>query len=186
METTAPNAHQIIQLFNQCFVTSENTRLEYGGDEPVYLPAGAPDNAAQTHSIRFAHGYVSSALHEISHWCIAGKQRRLQVDYGYWYAPDGRSEVQQKAFEQVEVRPQALEWHLAKGCGAAFSVSFDNLHGAGSVDPAGFKSAVALQARAFLQSGLPKRAQILLNSFAESFGSRPQCWQNADFSIELL
>ena len=43
------------------------------------------------------------------HWCLAGTRRRQRVDYGYWYAPEGRDEAQQAAFFAVEAAPQALE-----------------------------------------------------------------------------
>src|SRR3546814_2809228 len=45
----------------------------------------------------------------VAHWCLAGAARRRQDDYGYWYAADGRDLEQQHLFEQVEVKPQALE-----------------------------------------------------------------------------
>ncbi len=38
----------------------------------------------------------------------------LLPDLGYWYAPDGRIEEQQALFEQVEIKPQAIEWLFAK------------------------------------------------------------------------
>ena len=72
----------LIALFDQTFITQFNTRLVRGGDEPVYLPANA---TVAYHQVVFAHGYFSSALHEIAHWCIAGERRRLLEDYGYWY-----------------------------------------------------------------------------------------------------
>jgi len=59
----------LIKLFNQCFAESHNTRLEKGGDEPIYLPA---DASRSYHVIYFAHGFFSSALHECAHWLIAG------------------------------------------------------------------------------------------------------------------
>ena len=82
-----------------------------GDDEPLYLPA---DKNFTYHQIIFAHGYYASALHEISHWCMAGKQRRLLEDFGYWYMPDGRDVDQQKTFEQVEIKPQAKERRVWK------------------------------------------------------------------------
>ncbi|MDI8993212.1 elongation factor P hydroxylase, partial [Salmonella enterica subsp. enterica serovar Anatum] len=42
----------------------------------IYLPA---DAQVPYHRIVFAHGFYASALHEISHWCIAGKARRELV-----------------------------------------------------------------------------------------------------------
>ncbi|MGC6745047.1 elongation factor P hydroxylase [Escherichia coli] len=47
-----------------------NTRLIKGDDEPIYLPA---DAEVPYNRIVFAHGFYASAIHEISHWCIAGK-----------------------------------------------------------------------------------------------------------------
>ena len=73
---------QLIDLFDSCFAEEFNTRLIKGDDEPIYLPA---DDETPYHRIVFAHGFFASALHEISHWCVAGKARREQVDFGYWY-----------------------------------------------------------------------------------------------------
>lgn len=42
-----------------------------------------------------------------------GEKRRQLVDFGYWYAPDGRSAEQQELFQAVEVKPQAMEWILS-------------------------------------------------------------------------
>ncbi len=75
--------------------------------------------------------FFNSALHEISHWSIAGDKRRLLPDLGYWYAPDGRTAEQQALFEQVEIKPQAIEWLFATAFGRKFRVSLDNLTGEG-------------------------------------------------------
>ncbi len=61
---------QLIDLFDSCFAEEFNTRLVKGDDEPIYLPA---DDDTPYHRIVFAHGFFASALHEISHWCVAGK-----------------------------------------------------------------------------------------------------------------
>lgn len=103
--------------------------LVKGDFEPEYFPA-TPDQLAR---IQFAHGFFNSALHEISHWCIAGEQRRLLPDLGYWYAPDGRTQEQQTLFEQVEIKPQAIEWLFAQAFGRKFRVSLDNLTGEGEM-----------------------------------------------------
>ena len=85
--------HQdLIVLFNQLFEKEYNTRLESGGNEPIYLPAKSLNS---THRIIFTNDYFASALHEIAHWCIASKNRRLMQDYGYWYQPDGRDQKNQ-------------------------------------------------------------------------------------------
>lgn len=121
--------HQIddlITLFDNTFYQSHNTRLVKGNDEPIYLPA---DEQCDYHRIVFAHGFYASALHEIAHWLVAGKARRQQEDYGYWYCPDGRNSAQQQAFEQAELKPQAIEWLLSRAANKPFSVSVDNLNG---------------------------------------------------------
>ncbi|MBD3707365.1 elongation factor P hydroxylase [Enterobacter hormaechei] len=81
------NYEQLIEIFDSCFADDFNTRLIKGDDEPIYLPA---DDEVPYNRIIFAHGFYASGLHEISHWCIAGKARRELVDFGYWYCPDGR------------------------------------------------------------------------------------------------
>lgn len=77
--------NHLISVFNQTFMPSHNTELLLGGDEPIYLPASEEH---RHHRIIFARGFYASALHEVAHWCIAGPQRRLLEDYGYWYHPD--------------------------------------------------------------------------------------------------
>ena len=98
---------QLIEIFDGCFAEDFNTRLIKGDDEPIYLPA---DDDVPYNRIVFAHGFYASGLHEISHWCIAGKARRELVDFGYWYCPDGRDAMTQSQFEDVEVKPQAFDW----------------------------------------------------------------------------
>ncbi len=149
---------ELIQLFDNTFFEKYNTRLVRGGDEPLYLPAGKETDYAQ---IIFAHGYFSSALHEIAHWCIAGPERRKQVDYGYWYAPDGRNAEQQAKFEAVEVLPQAIEWAYCLACGLKFNVSIDNLNGEQG-DVLAFKSSVAYKLSQLLTHGFPERAEMFL------------------------
>ncbi|MFQ1046994.1 elongation factor P hydroxylase [Avibacterium paragallinarum] len=155
----------IIAIFNQCFEQEYNTKLVKGGDEPLYVPANehCPYNA-----IYFARGFYSSALHEISHWLIAGKERRKLEDFGYWYEPDGRSEQRQREFEQVEIKPQALEWILATAAGFRYFASSDNLDGeTGDTQP--FKQAVYQQVKIYAEKGLPKRAETLRKALAKFY-----------------
>jgi len=159
----------IISLFNELFLESENTRLIAGGEEPVYLPADADH---PEHRLIFAHGFYESALHEISHWCIAGKERRRLVDFGYWYEPDGRSAERQRAFEKVEVQPQAVEWLLSVACGRRFYVSTDNLNGERNAVEAGlaeFRRNVGVQASIYLRDGLPARAEVLKDALLDYY-----------------
>ncbi|WDE03585.1 elongation factor P hydroxylase [Thalassomonas viridans] len=152
----------LITLFDSGLGAQFNTRLIKGEDEPVYLPAG--ENCPY-HQIIFAHGYYASALHEIAHWCIAGEARRLLEDFGYWYLPDGRNEKQQKEFEQVEVKPQAVEWAFCVAANKRFNVSADNLNGAGA-DTMAFKLAVYQQVLDYLETGFPPRAQTFIDILA--------------------
>lgn len=148
------HCQDLIRLFAACFADEFNTRLVGGGAEPIYLPADAHE---PMHRIIFTHDYYRSALHEIAHWCVAGQARRQLVDFGYWYAPDGRSSEQQNAFEQVEVKPQALEWLFCEAAGHRFRVSLDNLSGE-STDPGPFKRRVIEQVQSYLDNGIPQRA----------------------------
>ena len=156
----------LIMLFNDCFA-DYNTRLVKGADEPVYLPAS---ELCSYHQIIFAHGYFSSALHEISHWLIAGPKRRLKEDFGYWYRPDGRNEDEQKAFEQVEVKPQAIEWILSQAAGYRFYISADNLNGE-ATDNSSFKEAVYHQVVDYAEHGLSKRAQSFREALVAFYGT---------------
>lgn len=164
MRNSKPEAlkvEDLIRIFDGLFLKSENTRLIAGDGEPEYLPAS---DDVSYHQIIFAHGFYASGLHEISHWCIAGAERRLLVDYGYWYEPDGRSAARQREFEQVEVKPQAIEWILSEACGRRFHISTDNLDGDPLAVAAGrqkFGAAVVAQANKYLETGLPERAEIL-------------------------
>lgn len=162
----------LIRIFNRCF-DSYNTRLVKGEGEPVYLPA---DEHCTYHRIEFAHGFFSSALHEIAHWCIAGEKRRQRVDYGYWYCPDGRDAQQQAEFEKVEVKPQALEWCFSQACGLRFRVSTDNLNGA-PVDRFAFQDKVLRQVQEYLRNGLPARAQLLVDALTQHYQSKALCFE---------
>lgn len=158
----------LVSLFEQCFRAEFNTRLVAGGREPEYLPANA--NAKEA-CIVFTRDYFASALHEIAHWCLAGPERRQQLDYGYWYAPDGRNAQQQEEFERVEVKPQALEWLFAEAAGFGFRVSVDNLNLA--CEPsAAFKNAIAAQAQQYVVQGLPRRASVFVNALLDFYDTR--------------
>ena len=154
----------LISLFNSTF-EDFNTRLVLGDDEPIYIPEGSEK---PYHQIVFAHGFFSSALHEIAHWCIAGEKRRLLEDYGYWYCPDGRDAAQQADFEKVEIRPQAIEWAFTEAAGRKFQVSTDNLNGA-EPDREGFTRNVAAQLALYKAHGFPPRAERFINALATTF-----------------
>lgn len=148
----------LILHFNQWF-SHYNVVLVRGEHEPEYFPA----NNDLPARIQFAHGFFNSALHEISHWCIAGQHRRTLPDLGYWYAPDGRTAEQQNLFEQVEVKPQALEWLFSRALLRPFRVSLDNLTGDGGNGQT-FKDNVYQQVLNYLQQpeAIPKDGYALI------------------------
>lgn len=171
----------LITIFNQCFASKYNTQLVRGDKEPIYLPA---EGARDYHVLYFAHGFFSSALHECSHWLIAGKARRAQIDFGYWYAPDGRNPEQQRLFQQVEVKPQAMEWILSAATGHRFQVSIDNLDGEPS-DTEAFKDAVYQQVLVYCQQGLSLRATLLRQALANFYNTHPDL-NSGDFKRQAL
>ncbi|WP_019935790.1 elongation factor P hydroxylase [Oceanimonas smirnovii] len=160
----------LISLFDQTFYASHNTRLERGDDEPIYVPA---NEHSEHHRIVFAHGFFASALHEVAHWLLAGDARRQQVDYGYWYYADGRDAEAQAAFEQVEVKPQAIEWALSLSCGFPFNVSCDNLEGTVEPDRHAFREKVREQALVYLDTGFPARAQLFMAVLQTHYQRQP-------------
>lgn len=172
----------LIELFNAEFREAEGTILVRGDDEPVYLPR---DEDCPWDRVIFAHGYYASALHEISHWCIAGAHRRRLQDFGYWYQPDGRTPEQQRQFEVVEVKPQALEWIFSEAAGFRFNISLDNLSGGGSGDAEGFTLRVCEQAQRYLRDGLPRRA-ARFRAALEGFYGRDGAVTAALFKPERL
>ncbi|MBY5993759.1 elongation factor P hydroxylase [Ferrimonas balearica] len=159
------HADELMRVFNATLGAQYRTRLVRGTDEPLYLPA---DEHCPYHRIYFAHGFAASALHELAHWCQAGPARRQQVDYGYWYHPDGRDAEAQARFEQVEAQPQAIEWMLSRACGHRFDVSADNL--SIEVDRGAFARTVLMAVHQYYQRGLPPRAAALMAAFGDHFG----------------
>lgn len=176
-------ADQMIRLFNECFMESENTVLVKGACEPIYRPAS---NRRAYHEVVFAHGFVRSALHEIAHWTLAGRVRRHLLDYGYWYAPDGRTAEQQARFEQVEVSPQAIEWLLSLAAGVAFEVSVDNLAGGDVSDRVAFTQAVISRASLRMTQGLPPRAEQFMHALCAERGMMPLTLADITYAGEHL
>lgn len=152
-------------MFAQTNMDGVPTILVRGDSEPEYF-ASRDGNPAR---IEFAHGFFASALHEISHWCVAGKKRRQLDDFGYWYVADGRDEATQKLFEQVEIKPQAIECLLNLALGRYFYVSQDNLNADFDTSNSTFASDVYLQAYDFLQNPqfLSKDAKRLIWLFLD-------------------
>ena len=142
------------KYLNNTVLHKHGTRLIGGFSEPFYKAAEA-DSLAE---VQFTRNYERSALHELGHWCIAGKQRRLIDDYGYWYVPDGRSDEQQRLFYTVEAKPQAVEKYFCNALELPFEVSADNLCNYSRADIGAFNDCVNAQYTAYLQGGFPSRA----------------------------
>ena len=160
----AQRSDEIIGVFNSVFSVTERTVLSGGAAEPFYEP-GHPA------TIFFREDFERSALHEVAHWCVAGRYRRQLPDYGYWYRAEGRDCSSQAAFYEVETRPQAIELLFCEALNLPFKVSVDNL----SVvldDPlvTRFADAVSTQASAFRLTGLPQRAAV----FRDALRQRPE------------
>ena len=146
------DVRQLMCVFNREFLASDKTELIGGASEPYYEP-GAP------HCIHFRADFVRSALHEVAHWCVAGRRRRQLPDYGYWYSPDGRDAELQQAFFAVEARPQAVERCFCEAIGIAFSPSVDNV--GAHIEPPQlrrFETRVQEWCDQFERTGLPSRA----------------------------
>lgn len=156
----------IVSLFNDTFA-DDNTVLQGGASEPFFKPAGYGEPAV----IRFRSDYIRSALHEVAHWCVAGKERRTLEDYGYWYSPDDRDADEQTAFFAVEARPQALESLFCDAMGLPFTASIDNLTLTIShVQRASFEARIVDARRQYREKGLPKRA----GKFLVALSNMPQ------------
>ena len=152
--------NHIIKSFEKSFKLSHQTILVGGASEPLYEPQVLHADIGLS-IVYFKEDFVSSALHEISHWCIAGRSRREKIDYGYWYNSERDSGAQSR-FEEVEVLPQAIEWILSVASGIPFSVSADNLSLIG-YDNNPFRLAVQQKVLDLLGNGLPPRvSQIAL------------------------
>lgn len=171
----------LITLFNNCFLEEYNTQLVKGEDEPLYLPA---DETREHHTIFFAHGFFASALHECSHWLIAGEQRRKLVDFGYWYKPDGRTQSEQELFAKVEAKPQALEWILSQASRYPFRLSFDNLNNP-TLDTHAFKLSVYEELKKYCEKGLSPRAEKLRQALG-NFYSKSEPLKLESFNFDSL
>ena len=164
---TDPVAIRIAETFNGVFLASHHTSMRGGAAEPLYEPAMGSKPA----QIVFTRDYPASALHEAAHWCLAGRQRRTQRDYGYWYLPGPRDPVQREAFFRAEADVQALEAVFARTCGVRFVVSADDFD-ASPAELARFETIVAKRL-AIRRTTLPPRARRFREALATAFAIEP-------------
>ncbi len=165
------NAAEIMTVFDQCFSQQYRTHLVGGAAEPYYR-AGEPA------TIFFRQDYAASALHEVSHWCLAGSRRRRLDDYGYWYIAE-RDVAKQREFEAVEARPQALERLFACAADVEFRVSVDNMlvH-----DRQHLRCAVQHATLDLLHDGLPARAAMFADALWRCRTGERQTFENNQFT----
>jgi elongation factor P hydroxylase len=170
-------ASELSEIFNLCFKNEENTLLCTGASEPYYVPAntaaqfscGTLIEPAPYARVFSRSDHAASVLHEVAHWCIAGQERRLTLDYGYWYEPDGRDQDKQAEFERVEVKPQALERIMSSAAGMPFRLSVDNASDPLCKPSKGFIDEVHQQTLDYLINGLPQRAKKFAQALDERF-----------------
>ena len=162
MRQTQPlvTAKEVVATFNRLFQETEGTVLVGGASEPFYVPG-------QPNQVLFRADYVRSALHEVAHWCVAGRRRRGLPDYGYWYTPDGRSAERQAAFFLVEAKPQAIESLFCEALNVAFAPSVDNLvHASSDSALRAFEKRIGVWRARLLGGGLPRRASRFMAALA--------------------
>jgi len=190
-------ATDLEKLFANCFYVEYRTLLCGGAEEPLYRPAASNieltadaenDNAVHgvshagsaasdndkkqagscaNHTLFYREDFYASALHEISHWCIAGCNRRKLLDFGYWYITEGRNKTAQQKFYAVEQKPQAIEYLFSIAAGYPFSVSADN-PGQGC-DNNDFWQQVNEQAVTYCKVGMPLRAKHFCQMLLEFY-----------------
>ena len=152
------DADAIGALFNRCFA-SFDLAMVGGFEEPEYLPHGHPALAcAGKAEIRFTRDYAASALHEAAHWCLAGRERRKRVDYGYDYIAPPRCAVAKARFFELEARVQAIESLFTEAIGMTFRASLDDLTST-SLDLATFQARIDIDRASLSTQGLPPRAR---------------------------
>lgn len=161
------NIKDLQHIFSATFETQYKTQLLFGADEPFYQAAKLPNENNQIFS---RSDFFASALHEISHWCIAGEKRRKLDDFGYWYNPDGRNLEEQKKFETFEVKPQALEKAFSLSCNYPFQVSVDNL-AMPNYDASPFIEKVNIQMLEYQKNGFPKRAAMFIYALSNFYNT---------------
>jgi elongation factor P hydroxylase len=153
----------LLALLNNKYLGQFNTQVVGGFDEPFYKSS---DNGNKA-EIQFSHDYIRSALHELSHWCVAGEERRELDDYGYWYAVDGRNQQQQDEFFKLEIKPQAIEWAFSIVCEVKFEASVDNLNNTvyGIEE---FKENLDIQMQVYIMNGFSKRVSEIIKLMADN------------------
>lgn len=152
----------LADAFNLSFGETYNVCCLGGFAQPEYLTAAQTQGPAQ---LRYTRDYAASALHEIAHWCVAGKPRLAQTDFGYGYLPPPRDNAAQQRFFALEFKVQALEAWFASGTGVRFVASADNFECSDEARTA-FAQQIADALQACKLSDIPLRAQAFTIALA--------------------
>ncbi len=160
------NHSDVARVFNLVFVDYKVV-MNGGHAEPLYIPS------VRIAEIQYRQDYTASALHEAAHWCIAGQRRRRLKDYGYFYSPPPRTQLDSARFEAGEVEAQSMELLFSEAAGLRFQPSADDVNAPiNGLDA--FSHRILIRARERRRLGLPERAQkfvtALLNERQENLG----------------
>jgi elongation factor P hydroxylase len=162
----ALNHSDVARVFNLAFVDYKVV-MNGGHAEPLYVPG------VRLAEIHYTQDHAASALHEAAHWCTAGQRRRRLKDYGYFYSPPPRTEVDRARFEAVEVEAQSMELLFSEAAGLLFQPSTDDVD-APDNRLGTFSHRILIRARERRRLGLPERAEkfvtALLNERTGNFG----------------
>lgn len=156
---------ELATVFNMTFNESEQTILMATDDEPCYLPK---DEQYPFNRIYYTKDSYTSLMHEVAHWCRAGKERRQLPDYGYWYQAEDRSPEAQQLYVASESKTQALEWIFCVAAGVCIQIIPENQPY--SFKPSlEFRKSIYMAVLHYLQKGLSDRPerfkQALLNYY---------------------
>lgn len=151
-----PTHDMLAEVFNLSFGEIYNVHCVGGFAQPEYLTAEQTQGPAQ---LRYTQDYAASVLHEIAHWCVAGKPRLARNDFGYGYLPPPRDSATQQRFFALEFKVQALEAWFAAGTGVRFVASADNFECSDAARNA-FAQQIADALRVCTLADIPPRAQV--------------------------
>ncbi len=158
----APTDVMLAEVFNLSFGDTYNVRCLGGFSQPEYLTAMQTQGSAQ---LRYTRDYAASALHEIAHWCVAGKDRLALNDFGYGYLPPPRDKATQQRFFALEFKVQVLEAWFASGTGVRFVASADNFDCSDEARNA-FAQQITTAVQAYTLADVPPRAQEFTRALA--------------------
>jgi elongation factor P hydroxylase len=170
-----------ITLFNSEFTQTDNTIIAESLDEPIYLPR---DATHPFNRILYTQGSYTSVLHEISHWCIAGSERRLKIDYGYWYKPESQTLEEAELYKKFEAKTHGIEWIFSIAAGVPFYIIPNNLS-AGFEVSQDLKEAVHAATLNYLNSGLPVSAERFKQALLKYY-KREAVFNRVLFKLENL